>query len=159
MTDPFSHANLVHADEFPGGDDPFIPPATPDMEQPDPSPKPILGQNATWLSRTMEGGGQQPSFVTADPPPPSPWEEGVERPAVESVPSFTASTVSAPPPTPTAQTASLTANALGASPIFGDNFSVDALPEVMLTSPDPVSNPGQSANALPVEDLPEVFLE
>lgn len=159
MTDPFSHANLGHAEEFPGGDDPFVPPTVVDMEQPEPSPKPILGQNATWLTRTMEGGGQQPSFVTADPPPPSVWEEGVERPDVSSVPSLTVSTVGAPPPTPVASTASLTANALGTSPVFGDNFSIDALPELMISSPDPVSNPGQSVNAMSVEDLPEVFLE
>lgn len=159
MTDPLDPENVEFVTEFPGGDDLFIPPAVVDMEQPEPSPKPILGQTATWLTRTMEGGGQQPSFVMADSPPPSPWEEDVERPAVESVPTFDATAGVSTSPMATGQAASLTADTLGDSPIFGANFSVDALPELMITSPDPVSNPGQSANALPVEDLPEVFLE
>lgn len=119
-------------DEFPGGE--FESSQTTVVTQPLPTPRPVLNQNATWLARTIDDGTETPSFVEAEPPPPSIWEEGVIRPEVESVPSFSAATVLPPPPMPDVKMPDLTTQSLNTAQ-WDINFA-DDVPELMIDTSD-----------------------
>jgi hypothetical protein len=130
---------------------------------PEPSPIPLFGQNATWLARTIESGEVTPTFVEAGPPPASPWEEGVERPALSAdVPAVSAAVVDDTVPTP--QTQKVQARGMligdGGSPVgFVGSFAT-VEPEFLVSTPSPTANPAQSPMAVDVSSAPvvEVFV-
>jgi hypothetical protein len=136
-------------------------PTTFSAAAPEPSPLPVFGQNATWLSRTQETGEVEPSFAEAAPPPPSPWEEGLERPEVGAAPQMAASTVEDTIITPPDARIQLADPAVASAPVdfaasFGD---LGATPELLISAPSPTGNPAQSPMAVNVSDLPELTLE
>lgn len=154
MSSPFPiPATTPETDTLP--DAGATPSEIPDDSQPKPSPMPVYGQTSTWLARTVESGDVVPTFVAADPPPPSPWEEGVDRPALEIIPTLAAATVSPPPVATTTVRANIFAQFATGTPTFSENFSVDDTPDLLNPNPNPAGpNPAQSPTALDVSGLP-----
>jgi hypothetical protein len=138
-------------------------PDTPSAAPPEASPLPVYGQNATWLTRTVETGEVEPSFVPADPPPPSPWEDTVERPIVEAAPQVTTAvvddTVGAPTSTKTTVRDKLSPTDAAAQISFSTSYPAGQ-PEFLISTPSPTANPAQSPVAVDVDGAPviEVFV-
>lgn len=151
MTEPFPDLPLVTA--FDLDDGPTAADRTPKLA-PEPSSKPVLDQNATWLARTMDTNITAPAFVDAGPPPPHPLEATVERPSADAAPTFSAATVSGPTLLTTEATVRMSDVAHAND--FTGAFT-DAPPVIMNPNPNPTTpEPGQIATAVALDDLPVI---